>query len=480
MAETWISEVAGEIELGDERLRKRFLTLAETFLEKPASSIPEACRTWAATQAAYRFFDNEAVVPDELTDAMAKATAGRCQGLSRVLVVQDTTSLDFTGHTDTVGLGPLEHTRHRGLLVHTALAVDPQGGVPLGIVSQLVWARDPQTVGKRDQRKDVPVEAKESARWLISLLETEAHLGASVRVLSVADREADVYELFVLAQEVKGDWLIRARHDRNLVGSEGRLIATVEQQKVSATSTVTLPRTNDRVARRATLAVRQAQVVLVPPGRHTEQIAAWWAEHGEATHLVPPVMAPLHVGVVLVTEVAPPIGVKPIRWLLLTNQPVETTEQALACVADYRLRWLIERYHYVLKSGCQVEKLQLETAARLRRALVVYSEVAWRLLWLTYEARTEPDATCSTVFTDLTWQLLWMKVRPKIPLPMVPPTLRTVTRQTAQLGGFLARKGDGEPGVKTLWRGLRRLQDMEAGALLFQQHPEFFSPLRAG
>jgi transposase-like protein/transposase Tn5 family protein len=480
MAETWMSEVAGEIELGDERLRKRFLTLAETFLEKPASSIPEACGTGAATPAAYRFFDNEAVVPDELTDAMAEATARRCQGLSRVLAVPDPTSLDFTGHTDTVGWGPLEHPRHRGLFVHTTLAVDPRGGVPLGIMSQLVWARDPPSVGKGHQRKEVPVEAKESARWLISLLETEAHLGASVRVLSVADREADVSELFVLAHEVKGDWLIRARHDRNLGGGAGHVIATVEQPKVSATSTVTLPRTNDRVARRATRALRRAPVVLVPPERRQGQMAAWWAAPGAATHLVPPVMAPLRVGVVLVTEVAPPLGVKPVRWLLLTNRPMETTEQALECVEDDRLRWLIERFHYVLKSGCQVEKRQLETAARLRRALVVYSEVAWRLLWLTSEARTEPDATCSTVFTDLTWQLLWMAVRPKIPLPVAPPTWRTATRQTAQLGGFLARNGDGEPGGKTLWRGLRRLQDMEAGAVLFQQHPDFLPTLRAG
>jgi hypothetical protein len=472
VAASEVNDVSGEIRLGDERLRKRFTTLVETFVDNPAGSIPEACGSWAATQAAYRFFDNEAMLPERVIEAMAEATAGRCEGLPRVLVVQDTTSLDFTAHTDTDGLGPLEHPDHRGLFVHTALAVDPQSGVPLGLISQAVWARDAQTVGKRHQRKEVPVEAKESARWLISLKETEARLGSTVGVITVADREADVYELFVLAQQVGGDWLIRARHDRNLVGLEQHLVEQVEEQPVCATTTVELPRTNDREPRRAALEVRRAQVVLVPPARRTGDIAAWWAKHPEAEPLVPDVMVPLGVGVVLVTEVAPPPGVKPVRWLLLTNRPVETNEQALEYVEWYRLRWIIERFHFVLKSGCQVEKLQLETVERLQRALVVYTEVAWRLLWLTYVARAHPDAPASTVFTDLTWQLVWLKAYPKIPLPVVPPALRTTVRQIAQLGGFLGRKGDGEPGVKTIWRGLCRLREMEEGArlILIQGH----------
>jgi hypothetical protein len=194
------TEIASPIELGDKSLNKRLMTMIESFVKSPAASIPEACSSWAATQAAYRFFDNETMVADQITQAMAEATAQRCQGLPLVLAVQDTTSLDFTAHTDTDGLGPLEHIKHRGLFVHTTLAVDPGGGIPLGIISALVWARDPTRVGKCHKRKKVPVEAKESARWLISLTETEARLGPSVRVLTVADREADVYELFVLAR----------------------------------------------------------------------------------------------------------------------------------------------------------------------------------------------------------------------------------------------------------------------------------------
>lgn len=469
---TWAKEIVGEVDLGDERLNKRLVTLVETFVGRPATSIPEACETWSATEDAYRFFDNEAVVPEEITLAMAEATAKRCEGLPLVLVVQDTASLDYTTHTDTAGLGPLEHPKHCGLFAHTALAVNPEGGVPLGIVSQQIWARDPETVGKSDRRKEVPVEGKESARWLLGMKETEARLGPTVRVLTVADREADVYELFVLAVELNGDWLIRARHDRNLAGDERHLLGAVEPAPMCARTTVDLPRTDEREARRAHLEVRRAQVVLVPPPRAVGVIAKWWVDHPETERLAPEKLRPVRVGVVLVTEVDIPEGVKPVRWLLLTSLPVETAEQALACVEYYRLRWLVERYHFVLKSGCRVEKLQLETAKRLRRALVVYSGVAWRLLWLTYEARAHPEAPCTVVFDEPTWRLLCVANCPTAVVPVTPPDLRTAVRMIAMLGGFLGRKGDGEPGVKTLWRGLRRLNDMVAAYRLVKQHPD--------
>ncbi len=198
---SWANEIVGEIELNDDRLNDRLVTLVETFVEHPAASIPEACGTWAATEAAYRFFDNEAVVPERIIEAMAQATAKRCRGVELVLAVQDTTSLDYTTHTDTADLGSLEHPQHRGLFAHSVLAVNARGGVPIGVVSQQIWARDPQTIGKSAKRKELPIEAKESARWLLGLRESEERLGSKVAVLSVADREADVYELFALARQ---------------------------------------------------------------------------------------------------------------------------------------------------------------------------------------------------------------------------------------------------------------------------------------
>lgn len=481
----WIDEALGEVELGDERLRKRLSILVEALSEHPEASIPEATGSRAAAQAAYRFFDNEAVSPERLIEALAQATARRCEGRPLLLAVQDTTSLDYTSHRDTSGLGPLEHSAHRGLFVHSTLAVDPRGGVPLGLLGQETWARPSESrVAKGESRKALPVEAKESAHWLVGLKQGEKRLGSaggSTRVLTVADREADVYELFALAHLLQADWLIRARHDRKLAGDEGQLLQAVERAPIRVCTFVDLVRTDERAARRAKLTVRLAEVVLVPPRRPVGALAQWWQAHPEVEHLAPERLTPVRVGVVLVDEVAAPEGEKPLRWLLLTSLAVKTAEEALAVIGYYRLRWLVERYHFVLKSGCQIERLQLETAERLRRALAVYSEVAWRLLWLTYQARTTPAALWTTVTTDravpagladLDWRLIWLAVSPKVALPDTPPELRTVVRMIARLGGFLGRKGDGEPGVKTLWRGLRRLDDLVAGYRLFSKHPD--------
>ncbi len=493
-----IGESFGEVELGDERLNKRLPMLVEAFLERPAASIPEATGSWAATQAAYRFFSNEQVAPEKLIEGLALATARRCLGLPLVLAVQDTTSLDYTSHTDTAGLGPLEHPAHRGLFVHSTLAVDPSssGGVPLGLLGQEVWARPTESrAAKGESRKVLPVEAKESTRWLVGLKQTVARIRAQVsqpkaepkaepKVLTVADREADLYEVFALAYLLSADWLIRARHDRKLQGDEGRLLQAVERAPISVCTLVDLVRTDERIARRAKLSVRFCEVVLVPPRRAVGALAEWWEQHPEVAHLAPERLEPVRVGVVLVDEVGAPAGEKPLRWLLLTSLSVKTAEEALAVIGYYRLRWLVERYHFVLKSGCQIERLQLETAERLRRALAVYSEVAWRLLWLTYQARATPDLPWPMVSTviaggvvpeglaELDWRVLYLAVSPKAPLSNEAPDLRTVVRMIARLGGFLGRKGDGEPGVKTLWRGLRRLDDLVAGYRLFSAHPE--------
>ena len=155
--------------------------------------------------------------------------------------------------------------------------------------------------------------------------------------------------------------------------------------------------------------------------------------------------------------------------MLLTTLPVDTFEQAAQCVHWYRFRWVIERYHLVLKSGCRIEELQVETAARLERALATYCIVAWRLLWLTYEARQQPETSCEVVLQPYEWQALYAQIHQSTTVPLTPPTLREATRWIAQLGGFLARTSDGEPGVQTLWRGWRRLEDVAAMWLLL--HP---------
>lgn len=171
-------------------------------------------------------------------------------------------------------------------------------------------------------------------------------------------------------------------------------------------------------------------------------------------------LSPVTVNVIWANEENPPEGTQPISWLLLTTLNVSNLELACQCLRWYALRWLIERFHYVLKSGCRIEQLQLETAQRIQRALATYVIVAWRLLWLTYEARINPQTSCEVALEPFEWQALYCHVSQSTTPPTHPPSLHRAVLWIARLGGFLARKCDGQPGVKTLWRGLRRLHDI--------------------
>jgi len=453
------AEILGPVKLGDRRLEERLHTMVEAFVERPESSIPSACESWAATLGAYRLLDNDAVEPEAILTAAAQATAERAVGQPLVLAVQDTTSIDYTGDGATTGRGPLEHPARQGLMVHTTLAVTEEG-VPLGIVDQQVWARDPDQVGRRHGRRRIPIEGKESVKWLKGLRNAEARLGQTCRVVTVADREADVYDLFSLADQLQGDWLVRARHDRRLIGDEERLARAVRRAPLAGRVVTEVPRRADQPLRRAELEVRFTRVTLAPPPQWETVRAQWWDAHPGTQRIAPDPAPPLEVGVVLVEEVDPPHGETPVSWLLLTSLSVDTPEAALQCVHYYRLRWLIERFHYVLKSGCGVERLQLESAPRLIRALTIYSLVASWLLHLTYQARAHPTAPVSAILDPESWHALYAFTHPGQPIPHDPPSLEFAVRLIAQLGGFLGRKHDGNPGVKTIWRGLRRLTDI--------------------
>jgi hypothetical protein len=219
---------------------------------------------------------------------------------------------------------------------------------------------------------------------------------------------------------------------------------------VERTFETIIPRTEKRPARQATLQLRVCAVHLQPPlnGVHS------------------PTLAPLPVTLILVQELDAPEGEKPIEWLLVTDYPLSAAVGAEQIVGWYKLRWLIERFHYTLKSGCGLEASQLRTAGGLQRLLALCCLVAYRLLWLTYEARENPDAPCTVALAEVEWQVLWIYYHRPEPLPASPPTLREAVRDIARLGGFKARNGDGEPGVKVLWTGLMRLQDIVIGYLL--------------
>lgn len=396
------------------------------------------------------------MTPEAIRAPHRDETAKRVRDYKTVLAIQDTTSLNYAAHKATSGLGPIDGNGSNGIHVHSVLAVSSDG-VPLGLVHQQVWSRDAQKKRSKEERKKLPIEEKESYRWLQSADATSKAMGASTHIITVADREADIFELFALPRPDNMDLLIRAVQDRRVqVGDAeiGKLWERVNAvQPANQTLTIHLEHKPGISARDVTLMVRWLTVSLLPSAKKKHK------------------HAPIPLTAILVTEVNPPEGVEPLEWLLLTTLAVETFQQAAQCVLWYRFRWLIERYHFVLKSGCHLEKLQLETAERLERAVALYCIAAWRLLHLTYLARVTPAASCEVVFQTHEWQALHAFTYQTTMLPATPPSLHEATRLVAKLGGFLARKSDGEPGVQTIWRGLRRLDDLASMWLLLHSFP---------
>lgn len=457
MALDWVATELWALELGDARLHRRLHALVADLAAQPAASVAQACGgDWAATKAAYRLWDTPRVAPQAIRDAQQAAAAARCRDHAAVLVLHDTSLFDYRHHPATAGLGPLAHPAQQGFLLHSALAVSP-AGVPLGLLQQTVWTREADETGKRRARRRRATADKESQRWLTALAASEAALPPHVRLITVADREADIFDLFAQPRRRGSDLPVRATHNRAVDHAAGYLHEAIAQAPILGRHTLEVGPRPEQEPRRATLTLQALPLALQPPRHHPRRAQ----------------LRPIPVTVVLAEEVDPPAGVTPLRWLLLTTLPAGTAGEAIAVLTHYSRRWLIERYHYVLKSGCRLERLQLQTRARLERALASYSLVAWRLLWLTYQARAEPEGACEAVLARHEWQALACAIQRGGAPPPAPPSLRQALRWIAQLGGFLGRRHDGEPGVKTLWQGWRRLEDLAAAWRLLHPDPTY-------
>jgi hypothetical protein len=445
--------------LGDERLQKRLITVARDMYAHPGCPIPQVCQSRSKTKATYRFFQHENVEMDILLEPHYESTRRRIAEHRVVLSVQDTTSLNYSTQPTTEGLGPIGSDADGaiGLIVHDTMAFT-LGGTPLGLMDVQCWARNGADFGKKHQRKNRPIEEKESRKWLASFKRVaEAQRDCpSTTLVSVGDAEADVYELFALAlKDSKGPrLLIRGKQPRLLANDEGLLCEVLKRRPVAGIQEFQLPRRHPRPARRAQLEIRFGQVTLRPPdGKSQYGAVTLWA--------------------VLAIETSAPEKTEPIEWLLLTTMPVMTFEQATEKIAWYSRRFLIEVYHRTLKTGCKVEQRQLGAADRIEACLAIDMVVAWRIYQLAKLGRETPDVLCTVYFEESEWKALhaWTSKNPE--LPEKPPTLYRAMRDVATLGGFLGRKGDGEPGAQTLWRGLQRLDGM---AIMWEYMANTYAP----
>jgi hypothetical protein len=452
---SWVVDELGSVDLGDQRLNRRLIETAAQMAGQPSAPLNQACGDWAATKGGYRMFKNKSAASEKIFAPHQGQTQGRMAYHELVLAVQDSTYVDYSTHRKTKGLGPIGTSKQDlwGLVQHSTLALTPTG-LPLGILTQEIWARDPDAPEMSDyERTKRPIEEKESYKWITALRETVHLTPAGVQVVSVCDREADVYELFVEAEQLATGLLVRATQDRKLLDDEtGKVWAAATAAPVSGHLQVQVPAKQDEPERKAVVEVRFCRVTLNPP----------WRPNREGQQPLPPIT----LDVILVQEVDAPDDVTPLEWLLLTNVPVENFEDAVTRVRWYRCRWHIEVYFKVLKSGCRIEDCRLGTAERLIRFIALSSIIAWRMYWVTHINRHAPEASCVVVLAEHEWHALYATIHRTTQLPTEPPTVGQVVRWIAQLGGFLARKGDGDPGCTAIWRGWQRLHDISTTWLI--------------
>ncbi|WP_305907120.1 IS4 family transposase [Methylomarinum sp. Ch1-1] len=430
----WAKEELSRIDLGDQRLNARSIKLLQQFAAKPATSIPGACGGWAETIAAYRFFAQEEIDWRDILQPHIDCSFTRMRAQPVVLCLQDTTELDFNGR-QTQGLGPLSYEAQRGMYVHPTYAVTPER-LPLGVLDAWMWARE-----AKDEQGERP-GILESLRWIEGyerIAERATEL-PETRLVYVADREADILALMQRADALgnPADWLIRAKHNRKLTGETDKLWDKVAKTDTLGELSFYLP---PRAGRQGRKIVQQMRTLRI----------SFPAENGgtfEAT-------------AILAKEIDPPAGEKPLEWRLLTNRAANTLSEAAEYVDWYRCRWEIEMFFNILKNGCQVEALQLSAISRIELALALFMIIAWRIGYLMRLGRECPELDCEVVFDREEWQAAWLVARK--PLPPDPPKLNEAIRLIASFGGFLGRKGDGEPGAKSLWQGLQRVMDFAMG-----------------
>jgi hypothetical protein len=466
--EKWACIEFGDADFGDPRLTDRLVKIADRISDSPESPINQACSGWAETKAAYRFFQNENVSESEILASHVEQTAVRAEKHDIILAVQDTSYFTYTDHKKTTGLGII--SRHQGtnkevssigLIMHTSFAVTAEG-LPLGILDQKVHAREPlpdevKKIKKRSHNIAVPIEDKESIKWLESLKNSKNAMdGCKTKIVTVCDREADFYEFFELANKVGSPVLIRAKADRliNKISrysetKRERLWESVQSGSCQGKIQVEIPARDNKPKRTAILELRFCSFTLNPPRNHLRH----------RTEKLPD----LKLFAIYVTERHPPKGEDALEWMLLTDLSVGNFDQAVEKIRWYCFRWRIEVFHKVLKSGLKVETCRLQTAQRLIRYLTVMSIIAWRIFWITLMGRSNPDLPCTALLAEEEWKVLYSKINQTKSFPKKPPTIKIAIRWIAQLGGFLGRKGDGEPGIITLWRGWKRLTDLSEG-----------------
>jgi len=457
--ESWLDrEIAGS-EFNDVRLRKRFGVLLEQLWKGMGQTIPLACQDWANTKAAYRFMDNDRVSEQDILSGHFQATAQRFAATDGpILVLQDTTTFSYererpelVGYAGSAITSAERRGRTRpspqcGILMHSSLAVTTEG-LPLGLTAIKFWSRKEFKDTAKKRRKvnftRIPIEKKESFRWIENLRHSTARLGDPGRCVHVGDRESDIFELFCAASELGTHFLVRTCTNRLAGDGEHTVADEMSEVRVKGLHRIEFRDAKGR-PHQALLEIRYRRLTVWPPV-------------AKQRHYPPLTLTVIHA-----TERGEPADRPRVEWKLVTDLPVNSRADAIEKIDWYAMRWKIETFHKNLKSGCKAEESQLRTASRLTNLIAIFCILAWRVFWLTEINRSAPEASPEVALTATEVTLLDQLVKDTARIAQAPPLSRSLIK-LAQLGGYLARANDPPPGNKVIWRGMHRLIDIELG-----------------
>ncbi len=455
----WVTLEFQKSDFGDERLSRRVLSICQGLADRFSSNIASAFSDWKQIKAAYRFFANKKVTPEKLLSSHIHETIGRIQRCDRVFLLQDTTYFNFEERSKTDGLDITQRSKYskesHGLILHNTLAVS-EDAEPLGLFNQHFIDRkelkgDNYQEKRKIQHWKSKVDEKESIRWINIVREANRADFGSSEIVHLADRECDFYEFFREAITHKEHFVIRAKSNRSINKKTRReppsehLFDFLKGKRAQGKTIIDLQVNDDKKFRQAELSIIYTNISMPPPPNKTAN------KDGE--------LPILEMSAIMAIERNPPTGADPLCWVLLTDFSIDTLTDAIEKVKWYTIRWQIELFHKVLKSGCAVEKAQLREAQRLKNYITVKSIIAWRLYWLSHVYKLRPCSSCLDILSREEWSILYRKTHKKKP-PSEPSTIYEAVIWIAKLGGYIGRKKDPPPGMISIWRGWLRLMNM--------------------
>lgn len=438
----WAEQQFGTCELGDQRRTKRMVKFAAQAAAKPDAATPKQTERWGDCKATYRLFDQDDVTFDAVIGPHCAET--RAVGPGTWLVINDTTDINFGYERDLPGVGRVGSTAEgRGFYLHTALLVAADGQGLVGLAAQDLYVRPLKKVtqvGSARRKK----RARETDVWG-RVIDRVGPPPTDARFIHICDRGGDNFDVYCHLLEQRAGWVIRASQLKRLVhdneGCEQSLEQMLADQQAVGSYELEVRANQDQPARTALLEVRSVRLVMPRPRSGVSRYARMRG------------VTEIPMWAVEVREVCPPRGVEPLRWVLLTSEPVRGFADAWRIIEGYEKRPLIEEYHKCLKTGCRVEARQYRTGDRLAPVIGLLSVLAVRLLHLKMVACEQPERPAEEVVP-----VRWLAALPLILKKRTPiKTVREFFRGLASLGGFLGRKGDGEPGWQTIWGGLETL-----------------------